>query len=321
MGVVPTLLVEDDTQIAWGISRAIEAQGFQRPHQVTNARDAIAWVTHNECGLCFLAYKLPDMTGVDLTLRLRQRKPELPIYMLSSAGSESVAVAAFRAGVSDYFIKDAHVYDAAARIVRQISTAEKTLITHSGNDSIPEGMPRELSNPTYQNRLRAVGRQLDINRYRIASIFEVKGGFLVRAIPENGRTAEALEFPHSDFLHWIADGYRNRGSGERKASTSPLLTSGYEDFLRALGAELDRHAAESITITELVSVVAVGGNARLATSAQAVVGNLQNLQWILQSDAIQELLDEDYKLRSKSGGPQGQPSSVLNRIKHRRPSS
>ena len=59
----------------------------------------------------------------------------------------------------------------------------------------------------------------------------------------------------------------------------------------------------------------------MATSAQAVVGNLQNLQWILQSDAIQELLDEDYKLRSKSGGPQGQPSSVLNRIKHRRPSS
>ncbi len=306
-----SLLVEDDAQIAWGVSRAIEARGFQGPHHVTNAKDAIYWLAHNDCGVCFLAYKLPDMTGVDLTRQLRQRKPDLPIYMLSGAGSESVAVAAFRAGVSDYFVKDAQVYDAAARVVQQVSLEQAKVATVPTTPSFPEGLPPELLNLTYQNRLRVIGRQLDVNRYRLPSIFEVDGGFIVRAIPEHGRTADALEFPDRDFFHWVTGAYHTRGKGERGASMSPLLPSGYEDFLRAIGAALDQHEAETVTISEFASIIVVGGSARLDNTARTTVGNLQ---WILKKDDIDQILDEGYRRRRKVETPKDQPGSVLDRI-------
>ncbi len=309
MEYVTTLLVEDDPQIAWGISRVIEASGFRRPRHVTNGGDAIEWVTHNECGLCLLDYDLPDTNGVDLTVRMRQRRPDLPIYMLSTAGSEAVAVAAFRAGVTDYVPKDNQLFDSVVRAVRKISQADAKLAAIPATHSIPEGMPRDLLNPTYQNRLRVIGRQLDLNRSRMVSIFEVDGGFLVRAIPERGRIADALEFPDRDFHHWITDAYRNRGNGERPASTSKLLPSGYEDFLRAIGAALDRHQAEAVTVAEFASVIVVGGSAKLDTSAHTTVGNLQ---WILQQDDIKQVLDEGYRQRRRA--QIRQPGSVLDRI-------
>ena len=308
MASTTTLLVEQDNQIAWGISRAIAARGLPTPHHVTTAQEAIDWVTHNGCGMCITAYRLPDMNGVDLTMRLRQRKPELPIYMISSAASEDVAVAAFRAGINDYFVKDNQIYDAAARVVQQFVASESKMASISSTQSIPEGMPPELLNPTYQNRLRVIGRQIDLNRYRMISVFEVEGGFLVRALPEHGRRADALEFPDRDFLHWITEAYRNRGGGERRESLSPLLPSGYEDFLRAIGGALDRHKAESISVAEFASVIVVGGSAKVDNSTQTTVGNLQ---WILQKDDILQILDEGYRRRQKTQNQQG---SVLNRI-------
>lgn len=311
MSFIATLLVEQDEQIAWAVSRAIEARGFPRPRHVTSAHNAIDWVSHNECGLCILSYALPDINGVDLTVRLRQRKANLPIYMLSSAGAESVAVAAFRAGVNDYFVKDSHVYDAVASVVAQITEGDAKLTAVPASQSIPDGMPRELLIPTYQNRMRIIGRQIDVNRYHMASAFEVDGGFLVRALPEHGRKAEALEFPDKDFVHWIIEAYRNRGGGERGESTSPLLPSGYEDFMRAIGAALDRHKAESISVAEFSSVVVVGGSVKVDNSTQTTVGNLQ---WILEKDDVLQLLDEGYRRRRKAEKPHNEPASVLDRI-------
>ena len=308
MAFTTTLLVEQDEQIAWGISRAIAARGLPAPQHVTTAQAALDWVTYNECGICITAYRLPDMNGVDLTIRLRQRKPELPIYMISSAASEQVAVEAFRAGVNDYFVKDNQIYDAAARVVQRFTENQSKLVSISATQSIPDGMPSELLNPTYQNRLRVIGRQIDLNRYRMVSIFEVDGGFLVRALREHGRHADALEFPDRDFLHWITEAYRNRGVGERGDSLSALLPSGYEDFLRAIGAALDRHKAEAIALAEFSSVIVVGGSVKVDNSTQTTVGNLQ---WILQKDDILQILDEGYRRRRKE---QNQPGSVLNRI-------
>lgn len=309
MDYVTTLLVEADPQIAWGISRVIEASGFPRPEHVRNGADAIARVTSGTFNLCLVDYDLPDMNGVDLTVLLRQRKPGLPIYLLSAAGSEARAIAAFRAGVSDYLPKDNQLFDSVVRAVLTISSADAKIATLSPTHSIPEGMPRELLNPTYQNRLRVIGRQIDVNRYRLVSIFEVDGGFLLRSISERGRIADALEFADRDFPHWATEAYRNRGSGERPVSMSKLLPTGYEDFLRAIGAALDRHQAEAVTVAEFASVIVVGGSAKLDTPANTTVGNLQ---WILEQDDIKQVLDAGYRQRKRAQTQQ--TGSVLDRI-------
>jgi hypothetical protein len=54
---------------------------------------------------------------------------------------------------------------------------------------------RELLRPTYQNRLRVIGRHLDNGGFHGASIFEIDGGFVVRATAADAKRPQALEFP------------------------------------------------------------------------------------------------------------------------------
>ncbi len=316
MAYVTTLLVEDDPQIASRIIRRLESHQIPRPQVAERAEDALEWVTRDSFGLCLLDYDLPGMNGVDLTVLLRQRRPEMPIYMMSGARSERVAVAAFRAGVSDYIPKDGLLYDTVVKIVQRFSQTEVKLAEITPTHVIPEDMPRELLELTYQNRLRVIGRQLDLNHHRLASIFEVDGGFLVRALSDRGRNADALEFPDRDFPHFITGAYRNRGDGERKTSTSPLFPSGYEDFMRAIGASLDRHGVDAVTIAEFNDIVVVGGNLKLDTSGRPAIGGLQ---WVLRADDIKQVLDAGYQRRRP--GKQYQPGSVLDRIFGRQDSS
>ncbi|WP_192918458.1 ATP-binding protein [Salinigranum salinum] len=50
-------------------------------------------------------YRMPEMTGVELLGRIRERRPNLPFVMLTGEGSESIAMEAIHAGVTDYFRK------------------------------------------------------------------------------------------------------------------------------------------------------------------------------------------------------------------------
>ena len=155
--------------------------------------------------------------------------------------------------------------------------------------------PGGLLLPTYQNRLRAIGRQLDLAGYGAVNLLEVGGGFLVRALASGSRTPEALEFPDRDFPLVAAGAIAARGEDERGRSTSPLLPTGYEDFLRALGRWLDEQQAEAITVTDLDSFVAVGGVARAEGRGHTAV---EPLRALLYPDDITALLDEAFRRRA-----------------------
>jgi two-component system response regulator FixJ len=55
------------------------------------------------CVICEM--RLPDMTGVELIEQLRQRRPGVPLIMMSLDGDVSTAVAAMRAGALDFIEK------------------------------------------------------------------------------------------------------------------------------------------------------------------------------------------------------------------------
>ncbi|HEU5422952.1 MAG TPA: hypothetical protein VFU72_05385 [Nitrolancea sp.] len=160
---------------------------------------------------------------------------------------------------------------------------------------------RRVSQPTYQNRLRVIGRQLDLGRFRAINLLEIGGGFLVRALTSSNRLAEALEFPHSEFRDSVARAIAARGEGERQHPAHPLLPTGYEDFLRALGYRLDEQHAEAIAVTELEGFIAVSGVAKRDRISQTSIAPFQTL---LRADDIVALLDEAFRRR---GAPVPEP--------------
>ncbi len=152
--------------------------------------------------------------------------------------------------------------------------------------------------PTYQNRLRVIGRQLDLYGYQYINLSEVGGGFLVRALNPEDRSPEALEFPDRDVPHLLAAAFDARREPRRLRSTTPLLPGGYEDFLRAVGWRFDERTAAAVTVTELDNFVAIGG---MTLGDGSERGALQTFQEVLRGEEIAYLIEQARRRRSDIG--------------------
>jgi len=56
--------------------------------------------------LLLLDYRLPDMTGIELVQEIKKKHVKTPIILLTSKGSENIAVEAMKLGIQDYIIKE-----------------------------------------------------------------------------------------------------------------------------------------------------------------------------------------------------------------------
>lgn len=290
------LIVPENGRQFSSLAQAIRSVGVGETHQAANAEEAIRWLALYECDACVLSYELPGKTdGLQALLDMRNHRPDLPVIMVSRSKSEKVAVGAFHAGVVDYVPISRGYENGVASLISQIKTSPDIHDAIVPAQIVPPHVADWLLQPTYQNRLRVIGRHLDVYRYRRVNILEVEGGFVVRASPQGSRGVETLEFVGHQFAQLIAKAASDRGSGERiKAQPDALLPTGYEDFLRAVGYQLDHHAAEAITVSELEEIVVVGGVGRVDETGVSRYGPIQ---WLFRSDDVSVLLDQAYQRR------------------------
>lgn len=288
------LLVTASARETQRIADALTGLGLPYPTYVPSGEAAVNWIVGHRCDACIVDYRLPGIDGLETLVRLHQRRPDLPVVIVSDARSEEVAVAAFRAGVSDYVPKAPGYADAVATHVQRVIHA-LPIGPASQPQAAREDILAQLLRPTYQNRLRAIGRQLDLYGYRSANLLEIAGGFVVRVLAPGSRVPEALEFPDRDFPLLMAAAFDERGERLRERSVSPLLPTGYEDVFRALGHRLDWQQAEAITIADLDAFVAVAGVGRVEQSAGTTIGPFRTL---LRPEDIAQLLDEAVRRRA-----------------------
>ena len=293
-GLVVLVVPENGRQFRQ-LESAIQAVGVGEIQQASGGDEAVRWLGQMHCDVCVLAHELPGKhNGLDTLLDIRSHQPGLPVIMISRSGSEKVAVGAFHAGVVDYVPISRGYEHAVANLVSQIKVAPPggPIVP---SQIIPSDMDARLLVPSYQNRLRAIGRHLDTYRYRRINVLEVDGGFIVRATPSESRETETLEFIDNQFPQLLAVSATDRGEGERRAQpVSNLIPTGYEDFLRALGYRLDQHAAEAVTISELDELAVVGGIGRVDETGVSRYGQIQ---WLLQLNDVVEMLNGAYRRR------------------------
>lgn len=150
------------------------------------------------------------------------------------------------------------------------------------------------SDRSYQNDLRAIGRHADDAQYRQLGVYEVNDGFVVRALVDSDPHAiEAIEVPDTDLKGLILKNFTARGRKEGETS-NPLCPTGYEDFLRALGHELEASQARSIAIQEMVSAFAVTYR-QLDQTPDGYVW--ESKEWLLDESQVQEMLDAGFSRR------------------------
>ncbi len=120
----------------------------------------------------------------------------------------------------------------------------------------------------YITSLRILGRLLNGDRGRMATVCEIDQGFLLHYFPSGdprrvvSRAIHGAEVMDADDALQGQDGRGGifgprKGTGQRFQKSHPLLPMGYEAFLRALGSNLDRRRASSVLVTELDDTVHV----------------------------------------------------------------
>lgn len=108
------LLVDPDRSMHRLLRRDLCSQGYSLM-TANNAEQALA-LLRLEPNLALLELKLPDMNGLELLGRLREREGELPILALSEDGDTRTKVQALDLGASDFLSKPFDVEELAARI-------------------------------------------------------------------------------------------------------------------------------------------------------------------------------------------------------------
>jgi two-component system CitB family response regulator len=100
------LIVEDDLKIAEIHRRFTEKiDGFEVIGTATTGEQAQIWLEVMEPDLILLDVYLPDMRGVDLVQRIRQKSQAVDIIMITASSEVDVVRTALHGGVFDYIVK------------------------------------------------------------------------------------------------------------------------------------------------------------------------------------------------------------------------
>jgi two-component system, OmpR family, response regulator RegX3 len=108
---VRILIVEDEDSIAQPLAEGLRREGFEVDRAATGA-EALA-AAHADVVL--LDLRLPDMDGLDVCKRLRERS-DVPIIVVTARGEESDRVVGLELGADDYVVKPFGLRELIARI-------------------------------------------------------------------------------------------------------------------------------------------------------------------------------------------------------------
>ena len=121
------LVVEDNANLAFGLTRSLESEGYD----VEAAEDGIRGLELARTGnpdLVVLDLMLPGMDGYSILKKLRSEGKDVPVLILTARGEEADKVFGFRLGADDYVTKPFSLSELLARvqaILRRAKSGDK----------------------------------------------------------------------------------------------------------------------------------------------------------------------------------------------------
>ncbi len=179
-----TILVADDDRAM----RAVLVQALEREGHSVRATDKAEtlsdWVAAGDGDLVITDVVMPDGNGLDLLPRMRQRRPELPVIVMSAHATLLTAVKAARSGAYDYLAKPFDL-DKLMTLVGRALTASQPADPDAEDDG---DAPLLVGNsPAMQEIYRAIGR-LAMTDLTVTIVGESGSGkeLVARALHEYG---------------------------------------------------------------------------------------------------------------------------------------
>jgi len=149
--VVHVLVVEDEDSIAEPLAEGLRREGFT----VTRAATGAEALAAPETDVVLLDLRLPDVDGLDVCRRIRERS-DVPIIAVTARGEEADRVVGLELGADDYVVKPFGIRELIARI-RAVTRRHRGSPGGDGTIRVAE-----LELDPRARRVRLAGRELDL---------------------------------------------------------------------------------------------------------------------------------------------------------------
>ncbi|MFQ5660106.1 MAG: sigma-54-dependent transcriptional regulator [Gammaproteobacteria bacterium] len=101
---VSILIVEDDAALREAICDTLQLVGYQT-HTAENGQAALGVLHKNHVDMVVSDIQMARLNGIRLLARVREKKPEIPVILMTAYGTIQQAVEAIQEGALDYLVK------------------------------------------------------------------------------------------------------------------------------------------------------------------------------------------------------------------------
>lgn len=98
------LIVEDDVVFCKLLTRFLAKNNFE-VMDAQNGRDALELMELNSFELAVLDYRLPDMTGIEILSKIKEKRADSKVVMITRYGDQDIASKAIDKGADAFVSK------------------------------------------------------------------------------------------------------------------------------------------------------------------------------------------------------------------------
>lgn len=117
------LVVDDDPKIRTVLKDILRKEGFNVV-SAPNVDTALPLIDQYDLDLIITDLKMPGKSGMDLLISVREKKPALPVIMITAFGNVEAAVTAMKKGAYDFITKPFDEHELLNVIEKAISESE-----------------------------------------------------------------------------------------------------------------------------------------------------------------------------------------------------
>ncbi|MEN9936418.1 MAG: hypothetical protein RLZZ387_2997 [Chloroflexota bacterium] len=123
MATRSVLIVDDEPNMRWVLGKALEQAGYT-VYTAGSGDEAVATLTRTPVDLVLLDLKLKGEDGLTVLRRLRGRRPDLVVMLLTAYGTVATAVEAMQLGAADFLRKPFDVEEITFKVARALERRE-----------------------------------------------------------------------------------------------------------------------------------------------------------------------------------------------------
>jgi two-component system alkaline phosphatase synthesis response regulator PhoP len=155
------LIVEDEPAMVAGLRDNFEYEGYDVISAAEGA-EGLARALADDPDLVVLDVMMPRMSGLDVCKQLKNKRPSLPIIMLTARGQEIDKVVGLELGADDYVTKPFSIRELMARVkavLRRVSPQAHATEVHRFSD---------VEVNIRSNEVRRAGKLIDLSAKEFA---------------------------------------------------------------------------------------------------------------------------------------------------------